>query len=77
MLLLKQAYTDEPYKNMFKIGEFPSTAAAPIIKIPVPKKNEEIIEVVDIVCAEVVERKNIYSYFSYFLNEIVREKLIN
>ena len=40
------------------------------------KKNEEIIEVVDIVCAKTVERKNIYSYFTYFLNEIIREKLI-
>lgn len=40
------------------------------------KKNEEIIEVVDIVCAKIVERKNIYSYFTYFLNEILREKLI-
>lgn len=40
------------------------------------KKNEEIIEVVDIVCAKKVERKNIYSYFTYFLNEIIREKLI-
>jgi len=40
------------------------------------KKNDEIIEVVDIVCAKIVERKNIYDYFSYFLNELLREKLI-
>ena len=44
-LLDKQAKTDEPYKKIFKIAEFPSIAAAPIIKIPVPKKNEEAIEI--------------------------------
>lgn len=30
---------------MFKIVELPRTAAAPIIKIPVPKKNDSIIEI--------------------------------
>ena len=30
---------------MFNMPEFPSIAAAPIIKIPVPKKNDEAIEI--------------------------------
>ena len=30
---------------MFKIAEFPTTAAAPIISIPVPKKKDEAIEI--------------------------------
>ena len=30
---------------MFNIAELPRIAAAPIIKIPVPKKNEEMIEI--------------------------------
>ena len=30
---------------MFSITEFPKIAAAPIIKMPVPKKNEETIEI--------------------------------
>ena len=30
---------------MFNIAEFPRIAAAPIIKIPVPKKNDIIIEI--------------------------------
>ena len=44
-LLDKQAYTEEPYKKIFNIAEFPSIAAAPIINIPVPKKNDETIEI--------------------------------
>lgn len=30
---------------MFSIGEFPSIAPAPMIMIPVPKKNEDAIEI--------------------------------
>ena len=30
---------------MFKTAELPRTAAAPIIKMPVPKKNDEAIEI--------------------------------
>ena len=44
-LLDKQAKTDEPYKKMLSIAELPRIAAAPIIKIPVPKKNDERIEI--------------------------------
>ena len=44
-LLERQAKTDEPYRNIFKIPELPRIAAAAIIRIPVPKKNEEIIEI--------------------------------
>lgn len=40
------------------------------------KKNDEIIEVVDIVCTKTVERKDIYSYFTQFLDELLREKII-
>jgi len=43
-LLVKQALTDEPYKKKFKIGELPTTAATPIIKIPVPKKKLDAID---------------------------------
>ena len=46
--LTRQALTDEPYKNKFKkdVGRdiFSTIAAAPIIKIPVPKKKLEAIE---------------------------------
>ena len=41
----KQALTDEPYRKMFKIAEFPRIAPAPIITIPVPKKNDDMIEI--------------------------------
>ena len=44
-LLDKQANTDEPYKKILSIGELPTTAATPIIKIPVPKKNDDTIEI--------------------------------
>ena len=44
-LLDKQAKTDEPYKKILSIAEFPRIAAAPIIKIPVPKKNDARIEI--------------------------------
>ena len=30
---------------MFRIAEFPNIAAAPIIKIPVPKKNDDKIDI--------------------------------
>ena len=45
MSLDKQALTDEPYKKIFKTLEFPKIAAAPTINMPVPKKNEEAIEI--------------------------------
>ena len=41
----KHAATDEPYKKIFKMLEFPNIAPAPMIIIPVPKKNEEAIEI--------------------------------
>ena len=44
-MLTKQAFTEDPYKNTFKIavgmGNFSTMAATPIIKIPVPKKKLE------------------------------------
>ena len=43
-LLDKQANTEDPYKKIFNIGEFPTIAATPIIKIPVPKKKDDAIE---------------------------------
>ena len=43
-LLDKQAKTDEPYKKILSIGEFPTIAATPIIKMPVPKKKDDAIE---------------------------------
>ena len=43
-LLDKQAKTDEPYKKILSKLEFPKIAAAPTIKIPVPKKNDDAIE---------------------------------
>ena len=45
MPLDKQAETDEPYKKIFKMAELLSIAPAPIIKIPVPKKNDDAIEI--------------------------------
>ena len=44
-LLDKHAKTEDPYKKMFKMAELPRMAAAPIINIPVPKKNDETIEI--------------------------------
>jgi len=49
MLLVKQAFTLEPYKNIFNndesIAKLSIIEAAPIIKIPVPKKKLEAIEI--------------------------------
>ena len=45
MLLERHAKTDEPYKKIFNNDEFPMMAAAPIIRIPVPKKKEEAMEI--------------------------------
>ena len=44
-LLMRQAKTDEPYKNMFSTEEFPKIAAIPMISIPVPKKKLEAMEI--------------------------------
>ena len=44
-MLDRQAYTDAPYKNTLSRAELPTTAAAPIINIPVPKKNDRTIEI--------------------------------
>lgn len=44
IVLERHAYTDEPYKNRLSREEFPTTAA-PIIRIPVPKKKEEAMEI--------------------------------
>ena len=41
----RQAKTDEPYKKTLSIGEEPTIAAAPIIKIPVPKKKQDSIDI--------------------------------
>ena len=43
-LLERHANTDEPYKKIFKTLELPKIAAAPIIKIPVPKKKDDAID---------------------------------
>ena len=40
----RHAYTDEPYKNTFSNDEFPKIAATPIIRIPVPKKKLDAME---------------------------------
>ena len=45
IVLDKHAYTLAPYKKMFNIELFPKIAAAPIIKIPVPKKKLDAIEI--------------------------------
>lgn len=42
--LLRQANTELPYRKMFSTEEFPKIAAAPMMKIPVPKKNEDAME---------------------------------
>lgn len=41
----KQAYTEAPYKKILSIELLPIMAAAPIMSIPVPKKNDAIIEI--------------------------------
>ena len=40
----RQAYTEEPYRKILRIEELPIIAAAPIIKIPVPKKKLDAME---------------------------------
>ena len=45
ILLERQALTEDPYRKIFKIAEFPSMAAPPIIKIPVPKKKQDAIDI--------------------------------
>ena len=40
------------------------------------KRNNEIIEIIDIRCAQMVKKKNIQDYFIYFFNGLIREKLI-
>ena len=44
ILLDRQAKTDEPYKNRLSHAEFPIIAPAPTIKIPVPKKKDEAMD---------------------------------
>ena len=48
-LLDRQAFTDEPYRKMLRKEEgrerLSTIAAAPMIRIPVPKKKEEAIEI--------------------------------
>jgi len=48
MLLTRQALTDEPYRKMLRkavgIDRFSTMAATPMIRIPVPKKKLEAIE---------------------------------
>lgn len=41
----KQAFTDEPYKKIFKIDEFPTSEAAPMTGIPVPRIKHKAIEI--------------------------------
>ena len=43
-LLVKQANTDEPYKNTFRIGVLPTIEPTPITKIPVPKKKDDAMD---------------------------------
>ena len=49
ILLTRQAFTDEPYRNMFSknvgMDSFSTMAATPIISIPVPKKKLEAMEI--------------------------------
>ena len=45
ILLERQAYTEEPYRKILSTELFPIIAAAPMIRIPVPKKKEEAIEI--------------------------------
>ena len=45
ILLERQAYTDEPYRKILRAGVLPRTAAAPMIRIPVPKKKEDTTEI--------------------------------
>lgn len=44
-LLDRQAKTDDPYKKILSNPELPTIAPAPIIKIPVPRKNDRAIEI--------------------------------
>ena len=55
---------EAPVKEHTKIGNL------------IIKKNNKIIEKVDIECSKTVEKRNVYDYFTYFLNELIREKLI-
>ena len=41
----RQAFTDEPYKKIFKIDEFPTTDAAPMTGMPVPRTKHKAIEI--------------------------------
>ena len=41
----RQAYTEEPYRNMLRSELLPIIAAAPIIGMPVPMKNEAATEI--------------------------------
>ena len=45
MLLERHANTDEPYKKILRPTLLPIIAAAPIIKMPVPKKKLDAIEI--------------------------------
>ena len=44
MLLERQAYTEEPYRNTFRSELLPMMAAAPMMGIPVPMKKEAATE---------------------------------
>ena len=44
-VLERHAYTDAPYKKIFNRELFPKIAAAPMIRIPVPKKKEDAMEI--------------------------------
>lgn len=41
------------------------------------KNKDEIIEVVDIVCKETVEKNNIYNYMKHFLYSLTKENVLN
>ena len=45
ILLERQALTEDPYKKILSTLELPRIAAAPIINIPVPKKNDDTIDI--------------------------------
>lgn len=45
ILLDKLANTEDPYKNILRTGEFPTIDATPKTNIPVPRKNEEAIDI--------------------------------
>ena len=44
MLLERHAKTEEPYRNILRAAEFPTIPAAPMISMPVPRKNERAID---------------------------------